>query len=137
VYSETDKILCLTFFNSNYLGGAHPNTLTIFRNINKETGDTVTLPDLFGAGFEEKLNQLIDKNYRLSAGLQPGDNLAEKGELFENKITFNYNFAVWNDKSVEFYYNAYEIAPYAVGPISVKIPASEVSGILTGASQLK
>jgi hypothetical protein len=137
VYGETDKTLCLSFYNSNYLGGAHPNTFTVFRNINKETGDTISLINLFGSGFEDKLNKLIDKNYRVMKGLKPGDNLSEKGDLFVNKITFTYNFAVLNDKAIEFYYNAYDIAPYVIGPVVVKISAEDIAGILTGSSPLR
>ena len=137
VHGETDKILCLSFFNSNYLGGTHPNTNTVFRNINKETGDTISLKDLFGNGFEEKLNTLIDKKYRETKGLKTGDNLADKGGLFENKITFTFNFAVNSDRGIGFYYNAYDIAPYVLGPVAVKLSAEDIAGILTGSSPLK
>jgi hypothetical protein len=70
-------------------------------------------------------------------GLKPGDNLSEKGDLFVNKITFTYNFAVLNDKAIEFYYNAYDIAPYVIGPVVVKISAEDIAGILTGSSPLR
>lgn len=137
VYGETDKLLCLFFYKIDNLGGAHPNENMIFRNINKETGDTVSLVDLFGQGFEDKLNALIDKKYREMKNLKPGDNLAEKGDLFKNKITFTNNFAVNNNKSIEFYYNAYEIAPYAAGHIVVKLSAEEVASLLTASSPVK
>jgi len=137
VYGETEKVLCLSFFNSSYLGGAHPMTNTFFINISKENGDTLSLTDLFGKGFEEKLNAVIDKKFRNQMGLKPGDNLAEKGGLFENKISVTYNFAVTGEKGIEFFYNAYDIAPYVVGPIVVKLSAGDVAGLLTGASQLK
>lgn len=137
VYAETDKILCLAFENSSFLGGAHPSVFMAYRNLSKETGDTITLSGLFGNGFEDKLNAMIDKKYREMRGLKPGDNLQEKGGLFNNEIKFNYNFAVTADKSVEFYYNAYEIAPYAAGPIVVKLAGPEIASIITGASPLK
>jgi len=137
VYSETEKIICFAFENYSYLGGAHPNMVMTFRNVSRETGDTLSLPDLFGQGFEEKLNALIDKNYRRMKGLNPGDNLQEKGELFENFIKFNYNFSVTGEKGVEFFYNAYEIAPYAAGPVVVTLSAQDIAGIISGASPLK
>ena len=137
VYGETGRILCISFYKTNFLGGTHPNENMIFRNINKETGDTISLTDIFGRGFEEKLNALIDKKYREMKKLKPGDNLSEKGGLLKNKITFTNNFAVNSDKGIEFYYNAYEIAPYAAGPIVVKLSEGDVTGILTGSSPLK
>jgi hypothetical protein len=137
VYAETDKILSLAFENSSFLGGAHPSVFMAYRNVSKETGDTISLSGLFGNGFEDKLNAMIDKKYREMRGLKPGDNLREKGDLFNSEIKFNYNFAVTADKGIEFYYNAYEIAPYVVGPIVVKLSGQEAASIITGASPLK
>jgi len=137
VYAETDKILCLVFENSGFLGGAHPDVFMNYRNVNKETGDTITLSEVFGKGFEDKLNDLVDKKYRVIMGLKPGDNLQEKGGLLNNEIKFNYNFALTADKGIEFYYNAYEIAPYVTGPIVVKLSGTEAAGIITGASLLR
>lgn len=137
VYGETDKVLCLSFENSNYLGGAHPNTYTTFKNIDKQSGDTIGLTNLFGSAFEDKLNKLIDRNYRIMKKLKPGDNLAQNGDLFENKITLTHNFAVLNDKGIEFYYNAYDIAPYVMGPISVKLTAADIRELQTASSPLK
>jgi hypothetical protein len=136
-YSETDKILCLSSELSAYLGGAHPNSSKVFYNIDKQTGDTLSLANLLKPGFETKLNELIDKKYRETRGLKPGDNLAEKGDLFENKIQFNNNFAVTKDKELEFVYNPYEIAPYAVGPITVKLSRSELEELIPSNSLLK
>ncbi len=132
VHGQTDKMLSLSFFNSSYLGGAHPMTTFFFVNINKETGDTLSLADVFGNGFENKLNSAIDKKFREQRELKPGDNLSKKFGLFENKISFTYNFAVNSDKGLDFYYNAYDIAPYAIGPIVVSFTAGEFAALMTG-----
>ena len=137
VYAETDKILCLSSELSSYLGGAHPNSSTEFYNIDKQTGDTLSLVNLLKPGFEAALNNLIDKKYREMKGLKPGDNLAEKGDLFENKIQFNNNFAVTKNKGLEFIYNPYEIAPYVFGPITVKLSRSELEDLIPPNSLLK
>ena len=137
VHGQTDKVLCLSFFNSSYLGGAHPMTNIFFSNINKETGDTLSLVDLFGKGFENKLNSVIDKNFREQKELKPGDNLSDKGGLFKNKIIFTDNFAVTSDKGIEFFYNPYDIAPYAMGTIVVRLSPGDAAGLMTGASLLK
>lgn len=141
-FTETDKILCLSCDFYSFLGGAHPTGLTAYFNINKETGDTISLKDIFKSGFEPKLNTMIDKKFREMNGLKPGDNLAEKGGLFENSIKFNYNFAITKDsvtseKGIEFLYNEYEIAPYAAGPIALDFTAAELADILAPDDYLK
>ena len=135
--NETPKIVSLSSTISSYMGGAHPNTFMGYINISKETGDTVSLSALFAAGFEKKLNALVDAEYRKMKNLKPGDNLAEKGDLFENKIEFNYNYTINKEGSITFYYNPYEISAYAVGPIEVTLSKEQISGLLAQNSPLK
>jgi len=135
IYNETPKILCLSAESYSFMGGAHPNSFTNYFNISKETGDTISLTALLSPGFETKLNALIDKKYREMKGLKPHDNLMTKGDLFENKITFNYNVAVTKD-GLLFYYNAYEIAPYAVGPIKISLNKAELGDLISQTSPM-
>ncbi len=137
IYTETEKVLCLTSESFTFMGGAHPNSFVGFYNINKETGDTLSLKDLLVPGFETKLGELIDKKYREMKGLKPGDNLQEKGDLFDNKITFNYNAAIAKDGGLMFYYNPYEIAPYAVGPIMITLSTKELGDLIGPNSLIK
>lgn len=137
IFNETEKILTLTSQSFTFMGGAHPNTFTGYYNIDKQTGDTLGLRQLLVPGFETKLNELIDKKYRELRGLKPGDNLAEKGDLFDNKITFNYNIAVNKAGGLDFFYNAYEIAPYAAGPITISLTRDDLGDLIGPNSLLK
>lgn len=130
MYSETSKILCLSGGSATFMGGAHPNSFFGYYNFNKETGDTISLKDILVPGFEAGLNALIDRKYRKMKGLAPEDNLMEKGNLFENKITFTYNIGIDSMGNLEFYYNPYEIAPYAVGPISIRIAKGDLGNLI-------
>ncbi len=131
------KIITLASENSSFMGGAHPNTYFSYFNISKETGDTVSLSNLFAPGFEKKLNELVDAAYRKQKNLKPGDNLQEKGDLFENKIAFNYNFMVTKDGTITFYYNPYEIAAYVFGPIEITLTKDGIAPLLSANSLLK
>jgi hypothetical protein len=131
------KIISLSSGNSSYMGGAHPNSFLEYYNISKETGDTLSLGNLFVPGFEKKLNELVDASFRKANNLKPGDNLQDKGGLFENKITFNYNWIVNKDGSLTFYYNQYEIASYAQGPIEVTLTKEDIASLVSQNSPLK
>ena len=137
VDNETPNILTIAAGNSSYLGGAHPNSYLQFYNISKETGDTLTLSNLFAPGFEKKLNYLIDTKFRKDNNLKPGDDLADKGGLFENKIAFNYNYTFTKEGGMTFYYNQYEIASYAQGPIEVTLSKDDIAPLLSQNSPLK
>lgn len=135
--SETEKTITFISAVSTYMGGAHPSSNLFYINIDKRTGDTISLNNLFAPGFEKELNKLIDSEFRKANNLKPGDNLAEKGFLFENKINFNYNFMIRSDKSITFYYNQYDIAPYAAGPIEVTLSYDQIKPLLSENSLLK
>lgn len=131
------KILNIASGNSSYMGGAHPNSYLEYYNISKETGDTLSLGNLFAAGFEKKLNELIDAKFRKNNNIAAGESLADKGGLFENKISYNYNWIISKDGSITFYYNPYEIASYAQGPIEITLSKEEIAPLLSENSPLK
>lgn len=137
VYAENDKLFCIIFENAAYLGGAHPIITTTYKNVFKESGDEATLEALLGAGFENRLNAAIEKKYREWRKLEPGDDLKQKGDLFENTIKFTNNFAVTKEKELEFFYQAGEIMPHSFGPIVIKLSKKEVSELIPVASPLK
>jgi hypothetical protein len=110
-----------------FTGGAHPLSGTYYFNFNSSTGKVVSLQELFKKNFDSELDKLIEKHFRAIYELKPNQPLTEF--LFENHINHNDNFLFLPD-GIEFCYNQYEIAPYAVGIIRVKIPKSELSNLL-------
>lgn len=113
-----------------FTGGAHGSNHTEYFVFDTLSGDRLKLQDVFEERFEKALNTLIDRRYREMKGLSPSDRLnGEKGELFENVIHFNNNFA-FTDNGVRFVYNEYEIAPRPSGTIEVDLSYKELSAIL-------
>lgn len=131
------KIINIASGNSSFMGGAHPNSYLEYYNISKETGDTLTLGNLFAPGFEKKLNELIDAKFRSNNSIAAGESLTDKGGLFENRISFNYNWIISKDGSITFLYNPYEIASYAQGPIDITLTKEEIAPLLSPNSPLK
>ena len=87
------------------------------------------LQDVVLPAGKRKLNMLLEKYFRKSRGLKPGDALSEKGGLFENKIEAGDNFYL-TGKGITFSYTPYEIAPYAAGEIQVFIPYTDMKDLL-------
>ena len=83
------------------------------------TGKVLLLTNIFKKGFEKKLNKIIDRKFRERNKLKSKDDLRDAG-LFDNQITFSYNFAI-DREGIDFYYNIYEIAPYVYGASNIKI----------------
>jgi hypothetical protein len=134
-FSNT-KIICYSISNVYFLGGAHPNSSLTYLNFERENGRLVFIPDILSPGFEEKLNAAVDSEFRKSKNLNPEDDLTEKAGLFKNKISYSNNFAVLRE-GIRFYYNPYEIAPYASGPIEVTVPYEAIKEIIPDNSPLR
>ncbi|MBE2255533.1 MAG: DUF3298 domain-containing protein [Ignavibacteria bacterium] len=125
---QNSNIAVFSLYNFNFLGGAHPNTVTNFMNFDMKTGKVLSLNDIFKPGFESKINQILVSEFRKKNNLKPNAPLTDGG-LFENSLTYNNNFA-FTKEGFMFYYNNYEIAPYVMGPQVFVIPYSEISDLM-------
>jgi len=129
---ELDSIGIFSFTKSEYtyLGGAHPNSATTFSNYNTVTNKKILLSDLFVKDYETELNKEGERVFRALKSLSPNENLTEAGFWFENdKFKVNDNFLI-KKEGIEFYYNPYEIAPYALGPTKLLIPYNKIKNII-------
>ena len=131
----TQKILCLEFSQGGYTGGTHGHSYVQYINVYFENVIQLNLDDLLVKDFGTRLNKLIEEKFREVKGLLPTEGL-EQGGLFENKIAYNENFAVLKD-GLLFYYNNYEIAPYAAGPTELLITYEELGDLIPDESLLK
>jgi len=111
-----------------FSGGAHPNGFSYTLLISKATGETLKFEDLTTDSVQ--FNRIAEKYFRQLAELGPQDDLEAAGFWFEgNVFSCNDNFSV-DRENITFFYNSYEIAPYAWGPTELKIPLAEVKHLL-------
>lgn len=126
---RSSKVVVLNMTTEGFTGGAHGFQTVNFYNFSREDAKRLELSDIFNPGFEDELNKLVDAQYRKDKGLSPTANLVTEGDLFENEIKFNNNFAVTKD-GILFFYNQYEIAAYAYGQIEVLIRYDQLGDLL-------
>ncbi len=118
-------LLCLSLSGYDYTGGAHPNSYGSFLLFDLGTGRKLAAVDVFLPGSEEKLIALIEAGLRRNYEIAPGEPLSEAG-FFADSVPLAGEFYVTVD-GIGFYYNAYEIAPYALGPSDVFLPWAKVA----------
>jgi len=130
VLLNRNGLLTVSLSTQSYTGGAHGNYGTWFFVFDALSGKRLAVGDLFIAGFEDRLNRLIENRYRQMKGLSETERLdGEKGQLFENVIRFTDNLAL-TPEGVTFFYNIYEIAAYVCGPTEIALSYREVADIL-------
>ena len=124
IYQDSAFISVATTIYS-YTGGAHPNAYQVYRSYDLQNGQPLTLKDILKTGYEKPLNEAAEIEFRMLKEIPPSEALKEKGYFFENgSFALNDNFAIIY-KSLIFYFNPYEIAPYANGPTELELKLTD------------
>ncbi len=125
---EDDSVVSLKLEMYIFTGGAHGLMTTHYLNFDKATGEELSNEDLFadwGA-----LENLAEKTFREAHRIPYGTNINESGFMFEGSrfhLPENMGFTA---EGLELYYNPYEIASYADGPISLIVPMERIKPLL-------
>lgn len=112
-----------------YEGGAHGINQLLTMNFDTNTGRLLTKDDIFAAGYEQPLQEMLLQALMEKTGLNSLSELHEKGYLYSMDIFPSENF-ILGDETITFVYNPYEIAPYALGSTELVLPYSQLNKIL-------
>ena len=130
VLYSNDKLVCVKFNEYSYFGGAHPNSVMFYTNVDLQTGKTIKLKELFVDGYKDELNKIAEKYFRKERELKPDEDLEQAGFWFkENVFSINENFAI-AETGLDFFFNDYEVTSHAAGPTLIEIPYSELKSII-------
>jgi hypothetical protein len=131
---DTPELISLHFHEFSFTGGAHPIQTDIFRSFQKPGGNVITLNDLtYDDSQFRQLTVLVEEQFRYTFEILEEENLEDAGFWFvDNDFHLTDNFAFTNF-GILFYYNVYEVAPYATGPIAVEIEYRDLQNILRAA----
>lgn len=138
VASKLGPLVCLSFSESSYKGGAHPNSNTFYKIFDLSDGRLVNINEIIDSTQMNALNKIRFEVLKK----QKNEILKEEDwlsymfqESFEPNGSFyiNNNMKVTKD-TIEFYYNSYEIAAYAFGPTELKIPVNQIKPLLLKSS---
>jgi hypothetical protein len=127
---DTLGVASLAVTEQAFLGGAHPNSTTLFANFDLATGRMLRRSDLLLDSGREQLDRVGERAFRRVRKLAPGADLNAAGFWFEGgRFKLNENFAV-TPTGLLFFFNAYEIGPYVFGATSISLPWAEVMPLI-------
>lgn len=106
---------------SNYLGGVHGQYNVLYLNMDAKTGKLLNADDVFNQKFMNEAPKVIEKRLMEMCECDTKEQMMEEYMLcmLGDPFVSDNNFALLKD-SILFNFNAYEIAPYAVGNVEVK-----------------
>jgi len=134
VVFENPRVLSLKATGFDYMGGAHPNSFTMFHNIDLGTGQIIPLSELVRPGGRPALNAAAEKALREQKQMPDAQTL-EQGGYFVKNISLSDNYCI-GESGLTFYFNSYDIAPNSMGPTDVFLPYSGIAALLNEASGL-
>ena len=116
-------VLTISFFESSFMGGAHPNAMLFYKNYSLKSGKILRLEDLINNDQLQLLTEYAEKEFKNVRGIDAKSNFADEGYWFpNNNFSLNDNFFI-NEEGITFYFNSYEIAPYSYGETVITIPS--------------
>lgn len=126
--SLADTLLTYTIRRQGYTGGAHGYSTTEFHTYSIVDGSELALADLFAPEQLTALTTQIRQKLYRQYDATDDDRLAALG-LFPDYIAPTENFRIEPDGGLTLYYNPYDIACYAFGPVELRFTAEEVAGL--------
>lgn len=127
------QVVTLALEESSYLGGAHPNHVVVFHNVDAVTGAVLRLEDLILPEALPEVRVLASEAVRRALGVDSGGSLVDAG-LMDEILPLPAS-ALLTREAVLLEYNPYEVAPYAMGAIRARIPWSRLEPFLSEPSR--
>lgn len=117
-----DKNLLVYRIDYNeYTGGAHGIYMASFLNMDLGLMRPLRLDDVFVGEYQDVLTDLIWNQLMADNNAKTRNELEDMGYGSTGEIAPTENFYL-DKEGITFYYNVYDITPYAMGPVVVSIP---------------
>lgn len=124
------NVINYRLFEDIFTGGAHPCKQTTILRFNTQTGEFITLDAVFPTINHPQLQNLLLAKLMKDLNVHSINELHKMGVLEMTDMFISNNFAL-RDDSIEFYYNEYDIAPYAFGAHTICVSYDDVKDIIS------
>jgi hypothetical protein len=118
-----------------YAGAVHGNYGTGFYNIDRRTKTLLRESDYFVEDYTAQLTKILQRRLLIGYKVKTLEELEEKEGISAVDLTPNGNCSI-GPEGLTYIYNPYEIAPYAVGKITIFVPYEDLQPILRSGSIL-
>ena len=111
------KVATIHLDGYSFTGGAHPSPFTTIVSYDLGNGGKVLTINALLTD-TNAVRPLLETGYKQAKGMKPEDNISELLYPDLKELPMPANTAIL-PQGIIFYYNAYEVAPYAVGPTEI------------------
>ncbi|WP_169927070.1 DUF3298 and DUF4163 domain-containing protein [Mucilaginibacter auburnensis] len=129
ILRQDSSLTTLEVSGYSYQGGAHGGSVTTFINWNTKSNKSVTLSDILINNYQPELNKIAEKIFRSQEKLSDTSSLANDYFFANDKFALNNNYSI-TPLGLRFFYNQYEIKPYAAGTTELFVPYKNIRSLL-------
>ena len=127
-FYEKDLLVYRIDFNE-YTGGAHGMYTSTFINFDLKNLYQLILDDIFVGDYQDTLSDLLWNQLATDQKVQTRAELEDMGYGSTGDLIPTENFYL-SKEGITFYYNVYELTPYAMGAVEIKLPFETIEPIL-------
>lgn len=122
--------LGIEVYYEDFMGGAHGNYGTIFKNFDLHSKKEITIQDIIFNNKMDSLTLVAEQIFKKNEGIDSLQNSFPNYFFEDGKFSLNNNFLLQKN-SILFFYNIYEIKAYSEGTTRLEIPYNRISNFLT------
>lgn len=115
---------------NEYTGGAHGIYMTTYLNMDLTNLRPIRLEDIFVEDYKEALTDLLWNQLMTDHGAKTREELEDMGYGSTGEIAPTENLYLEKD-GITFFYNVYDITPYAMGTVQIKLPYEIMTHLLS------
>jgi len=121
------KVVTIQLDGYSFTGGAHPNPFGLLVSYDLTKGaKPLEITDLVSD--TNAVRPALEKAYKISKGLKETDPLGDMVYSELKQLTMPANVGIATE-GIRFFYNAYEVAPYAVGATDILLTWEELGSL--------
>ncbi|MGN0214688.1 MAG: RsiV family protein [Muribaculaceae bacterium] len=125
-----EKYVVFKVEHDQYTGGAHSNYFASFVNYDLKNKRVLTFSNIFRPGIEEALMPVLQNALMLNYYADTMDEVAEKSGIFVSDLFVSHEVYLTGEEIV-FFYNPYDIGPWAIGTVEIPVQVLELSEYLS------
>lgn len=128
--SPVYDIVSISYTSSEFCCGAHGIYGSVTKNFQISTGKSLALSDVFKPGYEPYFKKMGEEIIRRENQVPEGETLADYGyDGFYDGFVLPENVE-FHDQGIFFYYNPYEVGPWAMPPPEFELTYAEVKDFI-------
>lgn len=128
VTNNEHALLCVKISGLSYEGGVQGNNTLHYQVFNLQTGELISLEELFNKSANKELTAIAEKQLRANRKIDENGFLTESG-FFVKRLELKDEFFI-SHSGIGFTYNPSEIAPKIFGPVTIFLKWDQVKSLI-------